>query len=215
MPLSLRVPSPLNSDSGSRELNSYFAILNQSTNKVNSPSRAFFAYIDEESNKILSHKIYEGQSVYKEFNLFINNTLIALKEVNKPTRVHAPGRFLSNKTIEIWASHGIEIIGFDSITTPALLRLFISTARYSNLTSKTTDEEFKDIINRVNNILKDLKLKRRIKVFKSRVAKVNGIIKRSYSTLISSLGYSYMKFIDYEKNTVFNEITVNNKFNDF
>ena len=215
MPLSLRVPSPLNSDSGSRELNSYFAILNQATNKVNSPSRAFFAYIDEESNKILSHKIYEGHSVYKEFNLFITNTLIALKEENKPTRVHVPGRFLSNKTIEIWASHGIEIIGFDSITTPALLRLFISTARYSNLTSKTTDEEFKDIINRVNNILKDLKLKRRIKVFKSRVAKVNGIIKRSYSTLISSLGYSYMKFIDYEKNTVFNETTVNNKFNDF
>ena len=192
---SIRATPDLNRDIASTGVDGCFGILNLAVNKVNSPSRGFFVYIDAKTNKITSHKTYEGNSVYKEFNNFINNTLAGMKGLNKPSIVHVPWRFIPQKTIDIWGSHDIEIIGFKADTTPELLRLFIATARYSNLTSKTTDVEFKDIINRVNNILNDLKLKRTIKVYQTRLGKVTGIIKRCYSTIISLPNLSRKKLV--------------------
>ncbi len=137
---------------------------------------------------------YEGTSLHKEFNMFINKTLAAQKDLNKPTTVYVPGKYLNKKSIDIWGSHAIEIIGYETKTTPDLLCLFISpsgpSARWG-----TTDEEFKEIIDRTNNILKDIKLKRTIKVYQNRLSKPTKIVKRGYSTLISTLGYTYMNFI--------------------
>lgn len=55
--------------------------------------------------------------------------------------------------------------------------------------------DISEIIDRTNNILKDIKLKRNIKVYQNRFSKATKIVKRGYSTLISTLGYTYMNFI--------------------
>ena len=81
---------------------------------------------------------YEGNSLHKEFNMFINKTLAAQKDLNKPTTVYVPEKYLNKKSIDIWGSHAsyarfmyiymsiyihktIEIIGYETNTTPDLL----------------------------------------------------------------------------------------------
>ena len=95
----------LNTDRSSRGFSTYFGILLQTSYKVGNSYKAYFVYVDEKSNKITSYMTYEGNSLHKEFNMFINKTLAAQKDLNKPTTVYVPEKYLNKKSIDIWGSH--------------------------------------------------------------------------------------------------------------